>query len=326
MMRRLYHKLLESLNISGRDLAVFLLALLLAFSIWLIHNLALKYNDYLEVTIVANCNIDGHSSLSTDKCNVIARCRATGYKVITLDYLKDRQVVNVKFDSQVMHHLEEDLFYVTSSDLHEYAHLIYGDGVSVEYFVSDTLFFTFPVEVCKKVPVQPVYSLSYMPQYMTEEPIHVTPDSVLIYGEPSMLEIIDRVYTDAITHEQLNEDIQGVTRIKPINGLRIQSEEIHYTIDVTRYVQVRDEFTVSVNNPPVGKSLTLYPSTVSVSMRCVFPFVENPLDNISLYVDYEDFENSISGNCPVKLAGVSKGIISYEIEPSSVECVVSDRR
>ena len=70
------------MNISGRDLAVFLLALLLAFSIWLIHNLALKYNAYLDVTVQASCNIDGHSELSSDYSHVVARCRATGYNVI----------------------------------------------------------------------------------------------------------------------------------------------------------------------------------------------------------------------------------------------------
>ena len=81
-MRKLYNELLSLLNISGRDLAVFLLALLLAFSIWLIHNLSLKYNAYLDVAVQAHCNIDGHSEMSSDKSNVVARCRATGYNVI----------------------------------------------------------------------------------------------------------------------------------------------------------------------------------------------------------------------------------------------------
>ena len=50
-MGDLYNRILKSFNISGRDLAVFLLALLLAFSIWLIHNLSLKYNDYLTASV-----------------------------------------------------------------------------------------------------------------------------------------------------------------------------------------------------------------------------------------------------------------------------------
>ena len=58
-MRDILHKLLKALKFNRRDWAVFLLALLLAFSIWLIHNLSLRYNDYLKVAVTAVCNIDG---------------------------------------------------------------------------------------------------------------------------------------------------------------------------------------------------------------------------------------------------------------------------
>ena len=81
-MRNLLHRILKTLNINGRDWVVLLLALLLAFSIWLIHNLTLKYNDYMSVSVIASCSIPGHSSVSADKSEVTARCRATGYKVI----------------------------------------------------------------------------------------------------------------------------------------------------------------------------------------------------------------------------------------------------
>ena len=54
-MGTLYHRFLEIFHINGRDFAVFLLALLLAFSIWLIHNLSLKYNNNISSTIVAHC-------------------------------------------------------------------------------------------------------------------------------------------------------------------------------------------------------------------------------------------------------------------------------
>ena len=44
MLSEWYHRLLEKLHINGRDLAIFLLSLLLAFSIWIIHNLSLEYS------------------------------------------------------------------------------------------------------------------------------------------------------------------------------------------------------------------------------------------------------------------------------------------
>ena len=111
-MKRLYDRLLKSLNISGRDLAVFLLALLLGFSIWLIHNLGLKYNDYLTASVKAECNIEGHTNVSLNTSDVIARCRATGYKAILSDIKARRRPVTVTFNPSVMRHKEDDLFYV----------------------------------------------------------------------------------------------------------------------------------------------------------------------------------------------------------------------
>ena len=72
-MRDLIHKILQLLNISGRDWAVFLLALLLAFSIWLIHNLSLKYTEFMQASVEAVSNIEGHFNKSSNRSDVIAR-------------------------------------------------------------------------------------------------------------------------------------------------------------------------------------------------------------------------------------------------------------
>ena len=47
------HKLFGRLHVDGRDISVFLMSLLLAFSIWLIHNLSLNYSDTVSVPVVA---------------------------------------------------------------------------------------------------------------------------------------------------------------------------------------------------------------------------------------------------------------------------------
>jgi hypothetical protein len=114
----------------------------------------------------------------------------------------------VTFNPPEMRHKEGDLFYVLSSDLTEYTHLIYGDGVTLEYFVSDSVFFRFPEVDHKKVPVQPVYSVSYMPQHISKGELEIIPDSVTLYGQARVLETIDKVLTDPIKHSNLSSDIQ----------------------------------------------------------------------------------------------------------------------
>lgn len=324
MMKRLYDRLLKSLNISGRDLAVFLLALLLAFSIWLIHNLGLKYNDYLKASVKAQCNIEGHANVSLNTSDVIARCRATGYKAIMSDIKARRRPVTVNFNSSVMRHKEGDLFYVLASDLTEYAHLIYGDGVTLEYFVSDTVFFRFPEVDYKKVPVHPVYSVSYMPQYMSDGELEVIPDSVTLYGQARVLEGIDKVLTEPIKHNNLSSDIQGLVQLEKIKDVRMSVSEVHYLLDVTRYVEVRMTLPVTVENVPADRKLVVYPSKTDLLLRLSFPLESEPQD-LELTVDYNDYISSLSGKCPVRLKGESKGLISYEVNPVAVNGVLEYR-
>ena len=324
-MRSLYNKLLASLNISGRELAVFLLALLLAFSIWLIHNLSLKYNDYLTSTVIAQCNIEGHSGVSINDSDIVARCRATGYKVILSDIRAHRKPVTVSFDPTVMKHKEDDLFYILSSDLTEYAHLIYGDGVTLDYFVTDTVFFRFPEADYKKVPVHPVYSVTYMPQHMSDGQLEVIPDSVVIYGETYRLESIDKVFTEQIKHTSLSSDVQGVVRLEKIRNVRLSVDEVHYIIDVDRYVEDIRTLPVRLINVPADKRLQIFPSTVKLLAKYSFPLTGRDHENVELIVDYNDYINSISGKCPVKLAGHPQGLITYDVDPVAVNCVLEER-
>lgn len=324
-MRKLYDILLEKLNISGRELAVFLLALLLAFSIWLIHNLSLKYNDYLTSTVIAQCNLEGHAGTSVNNSDVVARCRATGYKVILSDIKAHRRPVTVSFDPSVMKHKDDDLYYVLSSDLTEYAHLIYGDGVTLDYFVSDTLFFRFPEVDHKKVPVHPVYSVSYQSQHMSDGQLEVIPDSVTVYGESYRLEAIDKVFTEPIKHANLSSDIQGIVRLEKIRNVRFSAEEVHYILDVTRFVEMSATLPVKVVNVPADKKVQIFPSAVRVITKFAFPLSGDENEALEAQVDYNDYQNSLSGKCEVRIAEPPKGMISFEADPVAVSLVVEDK-
>jgi hypothetical protein len=324
-MKELFYRLLKSLGISGRDWAVLLLALLLAFSIWLIHNLSLKYNDFLTVPVVAQCGIEGHADISSNQAQVTARCRATGYDLIRHSLFGKRRVHTVVFRTEVMRPLSDDVYYVTASDLQEYSHLIFGDDVTVEYFGSDSLFFTFPAVDYRKVPVHPVYSISYEPQHANVGDLAVKPDSVTVHGELSVLENIDRVYTKPLKKSGLSSGINGVIALEPISKVRFSVDEVSYSLDVVRYVEIKSEVSVGTRNVPVDKEMVLLPSKVTVSMKCRFPLKEDPASSLDLYVDYSDFVRTISGKCPVRHDALPSGVISCEFEPFYVECIARDR-
>ena len=323
-MKDLFHRLLKALNISGRDWGILTLSLLLAFSVWMIHNLSLKYNANLSAKVIAICSLDGHENVSAATAEALARGRATGYNIIE-SYIKARRPVKVEFNPSVMQRYDSERFFVTGDKLVEYSHLIFGEDITVDHYISDTLLFRFPSVNHKKVPVVPVSILTYKGQYMARGPLDMTPDSVVVAGDPYLLETVKQVYTTPIRHFEISENISGLAGIEPIKGVNIQAKEVYYSMDVVRYVEFVSEVHVEAVNVPAGKAMMIFPSVVTLRMRCEFPLMDDAEGQQTVYVDYNDFKTSLGGNCPVRVKDLPKGILSYDVEPVSVRCVEESR-
>lgn len=322
MLKEVFHRLLRKFHADGRDLAVFLLSLLLAFSIWISHNLSLQYSSVVSVPVIARSNIEGHSAESSNTSPVVARCRTTGYRLLKKNRMSRKGQLHVYFSPDDLHHDEGDMYYISSNELSGYFSEIFGDNVQLESFVSSRVRFRFPEENHKTVPVQAVSVTGFKPQYMALGPIKIVPDSVIVYGEQLQIQNIDRIITETITLPNLSAGAHGMARLEvPKGGVRLSEQEVSYALDVTRFVEVRREVKVGTRNVPGGRDLTIYPSVVDVVFRCVFPLASDPTENISFYVDYNDFSGSITGRCVPHDDGLPASVIDYTVEPRVLECV-----
>jgi hypothetical protein len=287
--------------------------------------MALKYNDNLSASVVAVSNIDGHASKSINECQVTARCRATGYKHLMYGLKNRARSIEVNFPASALKHKSGDEYYILSSDLMEYSGQIFSSGISVEYFNADTLFYRFPFENHKTIPVEAVFSLAYRQQYMSDGRVEISPDSVIVYGEPFRLESINSIKTEPIRYSDLHSDVNGTVKLEQIQGVRVSDSQISYSIDVVRFTELQTVTPIGAVNVPDGKTLSVYPSVARVSVKYEFPPVAGFTEEVSLVVDYGDFQESLSGKCRVKMIAPKEGVISYEINPPYVECIAEER-
>ena len=180
--------------------AQLLLCLLISAGIWFIHNLSQSY-----VNIVS---IDGRARRSTTDATITAQVRTSGFRQASLGK-RNKRPVTVVFDAADLRREEGDLFSVNAGELYKYSAAIFGDGVSIESFVSDSPKFVFPEVSHKKVPVRRVLSISFAPQYMSEEGMQMQPDSVIVYGETSRLENINYVLTRPVDLKNIRSSVHG---------------------------------------------------------------------------------------------------------------------
>ena len=308
----------------GREWLLLATSLLLAVLIWFLSNLARSYSGVLGVPVVAECNIQGHSNVSSNSAMLSARCRADGYRLLREGTRRSRRPVRVVFDRADLRYDAGDRFFVTGNVMNNYLRQIFGDEVDVEDIITDTLFFTFAPENNKRVPVHFAGDFSYRSQYMASGPLKITPDSVTVYGEKARLDLVDHVSTSQVFPDDVHEAQHGVLRLRRIKGVRFSDDEISYELPVSRYVEMRAELPVAVRNLPGGHHLDVFPSRATVILLCTFPVGRDPFESFEFFIDYEDFASSLSGRCVARVDELPRGVLDYRVEPAVFDCIETD--
>lgn len=275
----------------------------------------------MGVLVLAESNIDGRARSSTTDDTISAQVRASGFKHFRLARTHKRPRT-VYFSPSDFRYEEGNIYSIQTSSLYKYAEDIFGDGISVESFISESPHFAFPEVGSKRVPVRKVHSISFSPQYMATGEMSLQPDSVLVYGESSKLEYIDHILTQPIELRGLRSSVHGKVKLDVPSGMRLSATEVIYSLDVSRFVEIRDEVKVTARNVPSGVELAVLPSSASVVYKCVFPVTTDPTQTTEFYVDYRDFSGSITGRCVPLTDGLPSNVISYTVSPSVFDCIV----
>ena len=299
----------------------FLLCVLLSATLWLTLNLSQDYVAIESVPVVAVSNIEGRGAVSSSDATATAQVSASGFQHLFLgrEYKRPKRVT---FSAADFRHDHEDWYTISNASLLRYVSALYGDDVTVEGFISEDLSFSFPEETYKKVPVRPVISVTYNPQYMALRPMSLQPDSVLVYGEPSRLENLSFVQTRPLQLTELRSSVHGTVRLETPSGVRLSHDETIYSLEVTRYVEIRSEVKVGTRNVPARVDLAVLPSSATVVYRCVFPMTTDPSLHASFYVDYRDFSGSRTGRCVVRSEGIPSNVIDWSVTPEVFDCLV----
>ena len=299
----------------------FLLCVLFSASIWLVLNMSRDYVAIVSIPVVARSNIEGRSALSSSEATATAQVSASGFRHFVLSRPRKR-AVQVEFAATDFRYVDSDRFSIANTALYRYASQIFGDGVTLDSFISEDLEFSFPEESYKKVPVHPVLSVDFEPQYMAQKPLTLQPDTVLVYGEPSRLENVEYVSTKPIDLTEVRSSVHGKVRLETPSGVRLSHEESVYSMEVTRYVELRSEVRIETRNVPAGVNLAVLPSTATVTFRCAFPTAADPSRQVHFYIDYRDFTGSRGGRCVARCDGLPANVIDYSVSPEVFDCLV----
>ena len=305
----------------SREWIVFLLSVVLAFLVWFLVNLSQQYSGTISVPVVAQCNLEGYGTESSNTVLVSARCRTEGFRLVREFSRRERKVVKVKFNRIDLRRTGPGEFSVIGGAKNSYINQFFGDGAQLEAFITDTLRFHFPVENHKKVPVEVPMSVTCRSQYMQSGPFRVTPDSITVYGSAEKLDAVERVTTGRLVLSEVSNSQHGLLKLNPIRDVRLSADEVSYELPVSRYVELTATVNLEVLNAPAGASLQVYPPTAQVYLRCAFPIAKDPLRTLRMYIDWKDFSSSLTGRCVPRVNRLPAGVLDYRVEPEVFDCI-----
>lgn len=279
-----------------------------------------EYTGVVNVSVLASSSLKGRAAQALESVSIDARCSATGFRLLRLKHSVRDVSINIHPEDFV-YSAADDRFVISATELTKYSAEIFGAGVQLVTFLSQGYSFRFSRENNRTVPVSAVWNGTFKPQYMASAPIRIQPDSVMVYGDASLLETVDAVFTRPLNYNEISKSIGGVAALVPIPGVRMSEREVTWALDVVRYVELRSQVSVIARNVPDGISFSIFPSTVDAVFRCRFPAKGDPADVCEFYVDYAEFSRSLSGNCVVRCDNEPSYVIDCDIRPAVVECM-----
>lgn len=308
----------------GTNWIILAFSLLLAFFMWSIMKLSGTYSSYVRYSVMVTTNIEGRTNTAVATDLMVVNAKSTGFHImqnsggnagvpLVMEHVDARYFEKCAGDN--------DLFYILTADIRQGVQDKLGEEVRLEAIMTDTLFFSFPVQSNRRVPVEAITSISFAPQHMAFSKLSLKPDSITVYGEEQVISQIERVLAQGIKGDNVNAPVTGVAQISPIEGVRFSDEEVVYSLDAGRYVEFTLKVPVSIDNAPSYANVAIIPQEVTVKYRQPFKDATacSPQD-FRFSVNYQDVLMQDVNR--LNMTRLPNNLLTVDIEPKFVECVL----
>ncbi|GEM_PF-6648582 len=327
-MFRLNRKLTDLFE-KVRDNAVMLfVSLLLAFIMWGFACLTQQYSRSFNFRLDITSDIQGHSRNGDSVNPVLLSLNSTGSKLLERAFYNTSSTNSLSFHlgCNYLHKSRKDpeLFWVTSRAIADQIKNSLEAGEELAGVDTDTIYFRFPLEINKKVPVIANLSLTFKEQYSSNKGLLLKPDSVIVYGDSSSIAGIKEVHTEPLRFHNISSDIQGLVNVAELPGITYSSNSIAYSMDVFRYYEAELDIFIQPLHFPSDKYTSFKPHRVHVKYRMPYHF-RSALNagDFHAYVDYHNLVDDNSGRVVVKCD--NSNAFDIKADPQFVEFSLNNR-
>ena len=301
----------------------FILFALLSIVFWFMTKLSKEYDSTIAYPISYN-NLPDNKLLQEKPLDFIKiHIKTTGFKLILAKISPNKLEINA---SNIYNKSLTDYYLLVSQQKLALQKQM-KTGVQIDHFIHDSIAFNLGLLKIKKVPVKLLSDFTYADGYELNEPISITPDSIIVTGPESILDTINFISTKLLQKKELSISIKELIAIKKFaseSNVNIKQENIEIFAAIEKFTEGTIEVPFKVLNLPSDKTINTFPKLVKITYRIALSNF-NKISTSSFLVEC-DYNISKENNLPYlipKITESSSMIKNPRIAPLKIDFIIN---
>jgi hypothetical protein len=297
----------------------FFICLTIASFLWVVHSLNTVYNYSLKVPIEFKNVPQNKKPLVALPEQVSVDLKASGLRLSLILLKRPFQALEADFNS--LKSANRNLNYVLSSSHLDFKS-IFGFETQIKHISPDTLYFTEKIGLQKSVPIKVPLYLKCQQGYGHQTPV-ISPAFITIWGDTSLIQKIDTIYTAPFTLTQLDKSVNThLELLRPSSDIYFGINAVNISIEVEKLVQQSIVLPLQNLRSSNNKRVVFFPSNVRVTFTSLQnTFQAKDTNLFRAMIDSEKMNRSTQ-KCPVFLSTLPGNVTVMGIEPKEVELII----
>lgn len=292
--------------IQKKSSRAFIIALLASFFIWVLINLSKTYEKSVGVTILYENVSEGSLVKSTDSV-IYIKIQGSGFSLLNNELEKSHYSIDTKKYKSQWNWGVNDYQFKT----------LFPKSIKVLDVVPKQLNFEVITLAKRKVPVRSHIRVHTKLGYgITNSSL--SRDSILIYGESSVINKVSEIETDSLNFDNVFENVSGEVLLKNKNyDVLLEHRSVKYAYDIERFTQGTFQLTIQIINVPKEKKIAIFPKQVSMQFQAPLSlFSSYREEGFGVFVDYNDINKS--NTLPIHMEYTPEGVRNAKVLKKSV--------
>jgi len=311
-----FEKVLRQLPTKDR-FKFFFLFILLSFIFWFSTKLSNTYQIEQSFSIHWN-NIPKGIVLNHDSSELVLSITASGIEILWYRLFKNK--INLVLNKNIF--IGKEAFVSIDNERFNIQQQLF-DNTILNQITTPVIKITYARLGVKKVKITSDPILKFRAGYLSDSPLTISPDSLLVRGSQDVLDTLTIVKTVSFIMENVFESFQKVIALENLTNLQFDIQEVNIKQEVSRYSEKQFILPIEIINIPKSVKVKLFPPTGTLKATMPLTLLNgfNARD-FMLVVDYELILKNELTHLPIQLVKQPSQVKKVIWEPKTVNYLI----